>query len=365
MKTINCLDLKGQQQQVKAEIFELYDKVYDDCAFAGGKYVEEFEKQFASYCGVKYSVGLSNGTVALHLAMIALGVEAGDEVIIPANTFIATAWGPSHVGATPVFVDCNDDNWEINASKIEAAITSKTKGVIGVHLYGQPFDVDAVQKICDKHNIFLMEDAAQAQGSLYHNRKAGSLTKLATFSFYPGKNLGATGEAGCITTDDEAIYNRLLSLRNHGMKVRYYHDEIGFNYRMGGLEGASLTIKLKYLDQWNAKRRFYANKYQTQISNPKIKLQSQPEWAVSNYHLFVAITENRDDLIKYLAEKGINVGLHYPVPCHLQKAYSGLSYKIGSMPTSEYLAEHCVSLPMYAELKVEEVDYVINTLNQY
>ncbi len=247
MEKIPCLDLKEQHQQVKAEIFEAFEKVYEKTAFSGGPFVEEFEKNFAQYAEAAYALGVSNGTTALHLAMLALGIGAGDEVIIPANTFIATAWGVSHAGAIPVFVDCTADSWEIDASKIEEKITNKTKAIIGVHLYGQPFDIDAVKAICDKHNLFLVEDAAQAQGARYKGNAVGGFGEMACFSFYPGKNLGACGEAGGITTNSETYSNHIKSLRNHGMTVRYFHDEIGYNYRMGGLEGASLTVKLRYL----------------------------------------------------------------------------------------------------------------------
>jgi dTDP-4-amino-4,6-dideoxygalactose transaminase len=362
---IPCLDLTRQNQSVKAEIFEQFELVFNENAFAGGKYVEQFENNFASFVGSKYAIGVSNGTIALHLAMLALGIGAGDEVIVPANTFIATAWGVSHAGATPVFVDCDADTWEIAADKIEAAITSKTKAVIGVHLYGQPFDVDAVQAICGKHNLHLIEDAAQAQGSAYKGRQCGSLASIATFSFYPGKNLGACGEAGGITTDNEVYDAQIRSLRNHGMKVRYYHDEIGYNYRMGGLEGASLSVKLKHLPSWNEKRRAIAKRYRTEIVNPKIKMQLQPEWAKSNYHLFVVTTEDREGFLEFLKQHGINGALHYPVPCHLQKAYEHLDYKEGDFPNSEYLASHCVSLPMFAELTQEELEHTIKIVNQY
>lgn len=362
---INCLDLKGQHQQVKKEIFEAFEKVYENTAFSGGPFVEEFEKSFAQYSGTKYAVGLNNGTTALHLALLALGVGHGDEVIIPANTFIATAWGVSYTGATPVFVDCDPDTWEIDASKIEAKITPDTKAVIGVHLYGMPFDIDAVKAVCQKHNLFLVEDAAQAQGARYKGTTVGGFGEMACFSFYPGKNLGACGEAGGITTNNEAYVKHLHSLRNHGSMVRYYHDEIGYNYRMGGLEGASLNIKVKYLESWNNRRRAIAKRYQSEINNPKVKLQSQPEWADSIFHLFVITTEDRDALIKYLNEYNIFPALHYPVPCHLQKAYAHLGYKNGDCPNSEYLASHCLSLPMYAELTDDEVSHVIAAINNY
>ncbi|MFY7880418.1 MAG: DegT/DnrJ/EryC1/StrS family aminotransferase [Lacibacter sp.] len=363
-KKIPCLDLQGQHQQVKSEIFEAFEKVYAKTAFSGGLFVEEFENNFAGYIGSKYCIGVSNGTTALHLAMLALGIGHGDEVIIPANTFIATAWGVSHADATPVFVDC-DDTWNIDPEKIEAAITSKTKAVIGVHLYGQPFDIDAVQSICTKHNLFLVEDAAQAQGAKYKDKVVGIFGEMACFSFYPGKNLGACGEAGGITTCYEKYANHLRSLRNHGSTVRYFHDEIGYNYRMGGLEGASLKVKLKYLEQWNNRRRAIANRYKNEIANSKITMQQQPEWADGVFHLFVVTVQDKNDFVKYLEQNGIIAAFHYPVPCHLQKAYQNLGYKKGSFPVSEYLAEHCVSLPMYAELTEEQVEKVIRVVNSY
>lgn len=364
-KKINCLDLKGQHKQIKQEVFEAFEKVYENTAFSGGSFVEEFEKKFAAFCGTKYAVGLNNGTSALHLAMLALGIGEGDEVIVPANTFVATAWGVSYAGATPVFVDCTSHTWQIDASKLEQKITSKTKAIIGVHLYGQPFDINAVEEIAKKHKLFLIEDAAQAQGAGYNGTVVGGFGEMACFSFYPGKNLGACGEAGGITTNNDTYFKHLQSLRNHGSLVRYYHDEIGYNYRMGGLEGASLTIKLKYLNGWNERRKQIAKRYQSEIKNSAVKLQAQPEWADSIYHLFVVTTENREAFIKYLNENNINPALHYPVPCHLQKAYAHLGYKKGDCPNSEYLAEHCVSLPMYAELTNEEVEHVIATINNY
>lgn len=362
---INCLDLSKQHQQVKKEIFEVFEKVYDQTAFSGGKFVENFEKEFAKFCSVDYAIGVNNGTTALHLALLALGVGPGDEVILPANTFIATAWAITYVGATPVFVDCDPNTWEIDATLIEDKITPKTKAIIGVHLYGQPFDIDAVREIATKHKLFLVEDAAQAQGAEYKGGRVGSFGDLACFSFYPGKNLGACGEAGGLTTNSLEYTKHLQSLRNHGSVVRYYHDEIGYNMRMGGLEGGSLAIKLKYLDSWNSRRKEIAKRYQNEITNPKVKMQSQPAWSDSVYHLFVITVNERDDLIKYLNSNNIFPGLHYPVPCHLQKAYANLNYKVGDFPNSEYLASHCLSMPMYAELSDNEVDHVISVLNKY
>ena len=364
-KKIPCLDLQGQHQQVKAEIFQAFEEVYAKTAFSGGPFVEAFEQSFAKYVNADYAIGVSNGTVALHLAMLALNIGPGDEVIIPANTFIATAWGVSHAGATPVFVDCDADTWEIDATKIEAAITPKTKAVIGVHLYGQPFDIDAVKAVCDKHNLFLVEDAAQSQGARYNGFSVGVFGEMACYSFYPGKNLGACGEAGGLTTNSEAYTTHLRSLRNHGCTVRYYHDEIGYNYRMGGLEGASLSIKLKYLEGWNNRRREIAKRYQNEITNPKIKMQSKPAYSDGIYHLFVVTTDNKDGFVQHLADNDIIAAFHYPVPCHLQKAYAHLGYKNGDFPNSEYLAAHCISLPMYAELTDEDVNRVIAAVNSF
>ncbi len=365
LEKIPCLDLKGQHDQIRSEVFEAFQRVYEQTAFSGGPFVAEFEKYFAEFCGTKHAVGVNNGTTALHLAMLTLGIGPGDEVIIPANTFIATAWGVSHAGGTPVFVDCKPDTWEIDPELIEARITHSTKAIIGVHLYGQPFDVDAIRSICDKHGLFLIEDAAQAQGATYKGVRVGGFGEMACFSFYPGKNLGACGEAGGLTTNKDEWYNHLLSLRNHGSTVRYYHDEIGYNYRMGGLEGASLTIKLRYLEQWNARRKEIAGKYHEGIINARVRMQAQPEWAGSIYHLFVVTTEDRDGLIRFLNERQIFPGLHYPVPCHLQKAYAHLEYKEGDCPNSEYLAAHCLSLPMYAEMTDDMVDRVISALNEW
>jgi dTDP-4-amino-4,6-dideoxygalactose transaminase len=364
-RKISCLDLVGQHQQIKKEIFEVFERVYDNTSFSGGLYVEEFEKNFAAYCQTEYAVSVNNGTSALHLAMLALGIGPGDEVIVPANTFIATAWGVSYTGATPVFVDCTSDTWQIDPGKIEERITSRTKAIVGVHLYGQPFDVELISAICNKYKIFLIEDAAQAQGAQYKGEPVGGFGEMACFSFYPGKNLGACGEAGGITTNNKAYYDHLRSLRNHGCQTRYYHDELGFNMRMGGLEGGSLNVKLKYLTGWNTRRKKLAKMYQQQLVNPKILMQSHPAWADSIYHLFVITTDDRDNLLEYLNRHNIFPGLHYPVPCHLQKVYRHLGYSIGDCPNAEYLASHCLSLPMYAELPDEDIQYVIEVLNQY
>jgi dTDP-4-amino-4,6-dideoxygalactose transaminase len=364
-RIIPCLDLSEQHILLKDEIFRAFEKVYEKTAFSGGVFVEEFEKKYSEYIGVNYVVGVANGTISLHLAMLALGIGVGDEVIVPANTFIASAWGVSHAGATPVFVDCDKDTWQLDVEKIEQLITPKTKAIIGVHLYGQPFDVESVKLLCQKYNLFLIEDAAQAQGARYKSVNVGRFGDLACFSFYPGKNLGACGEAGGLTTNNFDYLKKLQSLRNHGSTQRYFHDEIGYNYRMGGLEAASLNVKLKYLEDWNNKRRTIAKIYKREIINPLIRMQLTPEWSDGVYHLFVVTTENRNDFVEYLKSNRIVAAFHYPHPCHLQKAYSYLNYKEGDMPNSEYLAKHCVSLPMFPELKEEEINYIVKIVNSY
>jgi len=362
---IPCLDLKRQHQSIREEVFAQFEKVYENTAFSGGPFVAAFEDDFARFCGTKYAVAVNSGTSALHLAMLALGIGKGDEVIVPANTFIATPWAPSYVGATPVFVDCDPGTWEIDARMTEKKITPRTKAVIGVHLYGQPFDIDPVKEICRKHQLYLIEDAAQAHGATYKGVRVGGFGEMACFSFYPGKNLGACGEGGAITTNNEGYYKHLLSLRNHGCTERYYHDEVGFNYRMGGLEGASLKVKLQYLDGWNKKRQAIARRYLSEITNPKITLQRQPEFTGSIFHLFVVTTNEKEAFVKHLGDHGIIAAFHYPVPCHLQNAFAHLNYHAGDFPNAEYLATNCISLPMFAELSDDEADHVIEVLNNF
>lgn len=365
MNKIPFLDLYKQYQQIKNEVLEEIPKVFEKNAFTNGYSVANFETAFAGYCNTNYCVAVNNGTSALHLALLALNVGAGDEVIIPANTFIATAWAAVYVNAKPVFVDCASDTWEIDPAQIEKYISKKTKAIIGVHLYGQPFDFEAVKAIADKHSLYLIEDAAQAHGALFKGHKAGSMGDLGCFSFYPGKNLGTYGEGGAIITNNKEHVEKLHMLRNHGSKERYYHEIVGFNMRMGGVEGAVLGIKLKYLDSWNARRKEIAHMYFKEITNPKITFQKQPAFSDSVFHLFVITVPEREAFIKYLNSKNIFPGLHYPVPCHLQKAFDYLGYKKSDFPIAEYLSGHCVSLPMYAELSNEEVNYVIDVINKY
>lgn len=362
---IPFFDLKRQHSKLKGQITEAVARVMDDTAFSGGPYVDEFERLFARFCGTSHAAGVGSGTDALHLVMRALDIGPGDEVILPANTFIATAWGVSYVGAKPVFVDCDPDTWNLDPSKIEEKVTGRTKAVIGVHLYGQPFDIDGVNAVAHRHGLKLVEDCAQAQGALYKGRKVGGFGEAGCFSFYPGKNLGAYGEAGGITTNDPELDARVRALRNHGSVAKYYHDELGFNMRMDGIQGAVLSVKLNYLDEWNARRRSIARMYLEGIKNPKIKTQKPQEGGESVYHLFVVTTKDREGLKKHLEANDVWPGIHYPVPCHLQKAYSGLGHRKGDFPHSEALSDGCLSLPMFPELTDEEAEKVIEVINRY
>ncbi len=364
MTQVPFLDLKRQYATIKDEVAIRMQEVIDSCAFAGGPFTEKFENAFAEYCQTDYAIGVNSGTSALHLAMLALGIGPGDEVILPANTFIATAWGISYVGATPVFVDC-DEYYNIDPAKIEEKITEKTKAIAAVHLYGQPFDVDAVKAIADKHGIYLVEDAAQAHGAYYKGKRVGGFGEMACFSFYPGKNLGAYGEGGGITTNNEAYTKHLHRLRNHGADVRYYHDELGYNMRLDGLQGAVLNVKLPHLDSWNEGRRNVATRYHNEITNPAVALPKVRTEVEPVYHLFIVTVDNRDEFRDFLSENGVGTGLHYPVPCHLQKAYADLGHQKGDFPKSEYLADHCVSLPIFAEMTEAEVSHTIAVINSY
>lgn len=363
--SIPFLDIQRQYASLKDEIESATSEVFREGAYSGGPFVDAFEAAFASYCGTGFAEGLSSGTDALHLAVRALGIGPGDEVIVPANTFVATAWGVSHAGATPVFADCDPDTWTIDPASIEKRITKRTKAVIGVHLYGQPFDFDSVKEVAERRGLFVIEDCAQAVGALYKGKRAGGLGIAGCFSFYPGKNLGAYGEAGGITTNDPAIDERVRSLRNHGSVKKYYHDEIGFNMRMDGIHGAVLSLKLKYIDSWNEKRRVIAKRYRDGIRNELLKFQKTPDWATHAYHLFVAVTEKRDRFKAFLEEKGVFPGIHYPVPCHLQKAYAHLGYGKGAFPNAEALSVGCLSLPIFPELKDDEIEAIIEAANGY
>ncbi|MBI2641400.1 DegT/DnrJ/EryC1/StrS family aminotransferase [Candidatus Roizmanbacteria bacterium] len=365
MREIPLLDLKEQYRTIKKEINAAIQNVLNDAAFSGGPYVGLFEKHFAKYNGAPYTVGLNSGTSALYLALIALNIKAGDEVIVPVNTFIATAWAVSYVGAKPVFADCTRDTWQIDPSKLERKINRKTKAIIGVHLFGQPFNIDRVMATAKKYKLVLIEDCAQAHGGRYKGKKVGMFGDIGCFSFYPSKNLGAYGEGGAIVTKNLGIAQRIRSLRNHGSLKKYYHTEIGFNMRMDGIQAAILDVKLNYLERWNKRRRQIAHMYQTQIKNPHIVLQYQPLWSGSVYHLFVIKTKRREKFMRSMEKNRIMTAIHYPIPCHLQKAYNHLGYKTGDFPVAESYSKQCVSIPMYPEMTDSEAKKVIEAINRY
>lgn len=362
---IKRIDLTRDYEAHEREYREAIEKVCRETAFSGGKYADAFDREFAAYVGVPYACGVNNGTSALHLAMLALGVGPGDEVIVPANTYIATAWGVSYTGATPVFADCTPDTWELDPAAIGAKVTEKTKGIIGVHLYGQPFDYGRVKEEADKYGLFVVEDCAQAHGAKYEGKNAGSLGELGCFSFYPGKNLYAFGEGGSVTCKEEAYFKHMTRLKNQGCDVRYYHDEIGYNYRLEGLQGAVLSVSLGYLPQWTKRRQEIGRRYLREITNPLITMQAHPENTDPVFHLFVIQVEEREKFLAYMADAGVECNLHYPVPCHLQKAYKGLGYREGDCPNAEKLAGHCVTLPLFPMMREDEVARVIELCNQF
>lgn len=359
------IDLTRDYQKHKKEYQAAIEAVCEETAFSGGKYADKFDEEFAAFCQVPYAAGVNNGTSALHCAMLALGIGEGDEVIVPANTYIATAWGVTYSGATPVFVDCTADTWEIDPSKIEEKITERTKAIIGVHLYGQPFAFGEVKKIADKHGLYVVEDCAQAHGASYEGKLVGGLGELGCFSFYPGKNLYAFGEGGSVTCSKKEYHEAITVIKNQGCKVRYYHDVIGYNYRLEGIQGAVLSVSLKYLPQWTKRRRELGKRYLKEITNPIITMQAHPENTNPVFHLFVATVEEPEDFLAYMKEKGMECNRHYPVPCHLQKAYADLGYHTGDCPNAEYLALHCVTLPLFPEMTDEEATMVIAACNAY
>ena len=369
------LDLKAQYQRIKDEINPAIQDILDNTAFILGKSVLQFEKEFANAHNVKYCVGTSSGTDANHLVLWALGIGPSDEVIIPANTFIATAWGATLCGAKPVFVDCHPLSYNIDPSKVEAAITNKTKAIVAVHLYGQASDMDALNAIAKKYNLILVEDAAQAHLAEYKGKRIGGLSEATSFSFYPGKNLGAYGEAGAVVTNDEQLAKLVTQLREHGQSEKYYHENFGHNYRMEGIQGAVLGVKLKHLESWTEGRRRVAAKYEALLGKlEQISLPIELPNHKHVYHLYVIRVngknletreETRNKLQSFLTENEIASGLHYPVPLHLQKCFTHLGYKKGDFPVTEDLAQTGLSLPMFAELKDEQIEYVASKIKEF
>lgn len=362
---IKRIDLTRDYQKHRKEYLEAVEKVCEAAAFSGGEFARRFDREFAEYCGVRYASGVNNGTSALHLAMLALGVGPGDEVIVPANTFIATAWGVTYTGAVPVFVDCTPDTWELDPDKIEARITDRTKGILGVHLYGQPFEFRKIRALADRYSLFVAEDCAQAHGAGYEGKMVGGLGEIGCFSFYPGKNLYAFGEGGSVTTDREELYRHVERLKNHGCETTYFHDEVGYNMRLEGLQGAVLSVSLGFLPEWTERRIEIGRRYLEEIRNPLITMQRHPGNTEPVFHLFVVTVADRQRFMEYMSSNDIECHMHYPVPCHLQKAYLGLGYREGDCPNAEYLSAHCVTLPLFPEMREDEITKVIEVCNGY
>jgi dTDP-4-amino-4,6-dideoxygalactose transaminase len=353
------LDLKSQYLSIKNEIQAALEGVLEKTAFAGGPFVAQFEKEFAGFCGTEQAVGVGNGTDALWMALLGLGVGPGDEVITVPDTFIATAEAISYCGATPVFVDVDERSYNMDPNLLEAAITSKTKAIIPVHLFGQMADMDPIMEIARKHNLFVLEDASQAHGARYNGKPAGSIGDAGCFSFYPGKNLGAYGEAGAVVTNNAGLADRMRMYRDHGSPKKYYHKVLGWNARMDGFQGAVLSVKLKYLPQWNESRRKNAAIYNELFAGfGSVVTPVEMGYGKHVYHVYALRVKNRDALITALGEKGVGTNIHYPVPVHLQDAYSFLGLKKGSYPVAEKCASDFVSLPMFAELTAEQIRYV-------
>lgn len=356
------LDLKIQYQTLKKEVQAVVNDVFENTAFVGGKQVSLFEQNFANYCNTKYCLGLNSGTDALKFALLALGIKEGDEVITVANTFIATTEVISQIGAKIVFVDIDEKTYNIDVSKIREKITSKTKAIIPVHLYGQCADMDEILKIAKEFNLSVIEDASQAHGAKYKTLRAGSMGDISAFSFYPGKNLGAYGDGGAIVSNNKKLIDYSLMLRNHGQKEKYYHEIEGYNSRLDTVQAGILDIKLKYLDSWNSNRRKIAHYYNELLKNTEIITPFEPEFSEAVYHLYIVRLKNRDEVKKKLLEKGIETGLHYPLPLHLQNAYKHLNYVEGSLPITEKVSKEILSLPIYPELTLEQVEYVVKEL---
>jgi dTDP-4-amino-4,6-dideoxygalactose transaminase len=355
------LDLKAQYASIKNEISSAIQEVLDSCAFAGGPFVEKFENEWASYCGVKHAIGVGNGTDALWLALLALGVGEGDEVITVPNTFIATAEAISLTGANPVFVDIEDTHYTMNPELLERAITPRTKVVIPVHLFGQTADMDPIMDIVRRRGLAVLEDACQAHGATYKGRKAGSVGDAGAFSFYPGKNLGAYGEAGVVTTDSDELAAKMRMFRDHGQSQKYHHEIVGWNARMDGIQGAVLSAKLRHLDDWNEKRREWAALYNVEIDASAGMLTPTTRARCGHvFHLYEVRVPNRDQVAAALQAEGIGCGIHYPVPVHKQNAYAGLGTL--ELPVAEKCARELLSLPMYPEMERASIERVSGAL---
>lgn len=355
MSTVPYLDLDAQYRAIADELWPALHRIFESNAFVLGPAVGLFEERFAEFCGTAHCVAVNSGTAALHLALLALGIGPGDEVITQANTFIATVAAIAYTGATPVLVDVVPPHYSIDCDAVRAALTPRTRAIVPVHLFGHPCDLAGIEAIGREHGLAVVEDASQAHGATFRGDIVGS-RNTACFSFYPGKNLGAAGEGGAVVTRDAAIDARLRRLRNHGSDVKYVHEELGFNYRLEGLQGAVLGVKLPHLRRWTLERRRVAGLYDALLADvPKPERLVDTE---SSFHIYPILVERRDEVRAALADAGIETNVHYPVPCHLQPGYGWLGYERGAFPNSEYLAEHELSLPIFPELSDEQIEYV-------
>ncbi len=364
-RTVPFLDIQAENRGIWGELQEAIHQVASRAEFILGPAVERFEADFAEYLGARFCVGLNNGTSALHLALKACNLGAGDEVITTPHTWISTSWAISYVGAKPVFADIDPVTYNIDPAQIERAITPRTRAILPVHLYGHACDMDSLKRIAREHNLLLIEDAAQAHGALYNRRRVGTFGHVGCFSFYPGKNLGAFGEAGAVVTDDENLAKRIRRLRDHAQDGRHRHVELGYNARMEGIQGAVLAVKLRYLDSWNAARVRHARRYCDLLSGtPNLQLPRCPQADGHVWHLFAVLVQgfDRSRLQKQLAERGITTAVHYPTPVPLQPAYADLGHKPGDFPVAEDVMGRCLSLPMFAALSDEQIDFVAATL---
>jgi len=360
------LDLRRHHEPLRAELQRAIESVIDSSAFAGGSFVEKFEREFAAFCGVPCASGVSNGTDALWFALLALGVGPGDEVITVPATFMATAEAISYCGATPVFVDIDEHTCTMNPALIEAAITPRTKAIVPVHLFGQMADMDPIMEIARRRGLVVVEDACQAHGAEYKGRKAGSIGDAGCFSFYPGKNLGALGEAGAVVTNRPELKRTIDTLRDHGQAKKYHHDLIGWNGRMDGIQAAALSVKLQHLHRWNQQRNEHARHYDELLSDAGgLVLPKTASDRTHVFHIYAVRTPQRDDLMRHLSQQGIASGIHYPIPVHLQKAYAKLGLGQGSFPIAERFANEFVSLPMFPELTRPEIETVARAVTHW
>jgi len=364
---IPYLDLDAQYAPILEDIQSSVEAVFKSKQFILGDTVKDFEERFAAYCDVDNAIGVNSGTSALHLALLSLGIGSGDEVIVPAMSFIATAAAVRYTGAKPVFCDIDESSYTMDPRSIKELITSRTRAIIPVHLYGQAADMDAILGVARSHNLHVIEDAAQAHGASLHGNVVGSLGDLACFSFYPGKNLGAAGEGGCVVSRDAGYAKKIRQLRDWGQTERYCHEYLGYNYRMDGIQGAVLGVKLNHIEAWTEKRRRVARWYSEALTKVQTHIQLPPELQGYRhvYHVYAIQSDERDALQLRLKQNGVSSGLHYPVPLHLQPCFGDLGYKTGDFPVAEQLARKELSLPMYAELTREQVEYIVNVLKDY